>query len=75
VKPINEIAQEYGVHPVLVGQWKNEVLAQARAQRARLSHPVKEIACPVGFGHQARLWQQAGLLRSRWCRACDGIHL
>lgn len=28
VKKINEIAQEYGVHPVLVGQWKNEVYCQ-----------------------------------------------
>ncbi len=29
VKTINEIAQEYGVHPVLVGQWKKEILEQA----------------------------------------------
>lgn len=26
VKTINEIAQEYGVYPVLVGQWKKEIL-------------------------------------------------
>jgi transposase-like protein len=29
VKTINEIAQEYGVHPVLVGQWKKEIPEQA----------------------------------------------
>ena len=29
VKTINEIAQECGVHPVLVGQWKKEILEQA----------------------------------------------
>jgi transposase len=29
VKTINEIAQEYSVHPVLVGQWKKEILEQA----------------------------------------------
>lgn len=29
VKTINEIAQEYGVHPVLDGQWKKEILEQA----------------------------------------------
>ena len=29
VKTINEIAQEYGVHPVMVGQWKKEILAHA----------------------------------------------
>jgi transposase len=28
-KTINEIAREYGVHPVLVGQWKKEILEQA----------------------------------------------
>jgi hypothetical protein len=26
-----EIAQEYGVHPVLVGQWKKEILENAGA--------------------------------------------
>jgi len=25
VKTINEIGQEYGVHPVQVGQWKKEI--------------------------------------------------
>jgi transposase-like protein len=29
VKTISEIAQEYGVHPVLVGQWKKEILENA----------------------------------------------
>jgi transposase-like protein len=29
VKTINEIAQEYGVHPVLVSQWKREILEHA----------------------------------------------
>ncbi len=29
VKTINEIAQEYGVHPVQVGQYKKQILAQA----------------------------------------------
>jgi transposase len=29
VKTINEIGQEYGVHPVQVGQWKKEIQAQA----------------------------------------------
>lgn len=29
VKTINEIAQEYGVHPVMVGQWKKEILERA----------------------------------------------
>jgi transposase-like protein len=29
VKTINEIGQEYGVHPVQVGQWKKEIQEQA----------------------------------------------
>jgi putative transposase len=29
MKMIDEIAQEHGVHPVLVGQWKKEILEQA----------------------------------------------
>jgi len=29
MKTINEIGQEYGVHPVQVGQWKKEIQAQA----------------------------------------------
>ena len=29
IKTINEIAQEYGVHPTQVGQWKKERQAQA----------------------------------------------
>jgi transposase-like protein len=31
VKTPNEITQEYGVHPVLVGQWKKEILTHAGA--------------------------------------------
>lgn len=29
VKTINEIAQEYGVHPTQIRQWKNELVEQA----------------------------------------------
>ncbi len=31
VKSISEIAQAYGVHPQLVGQWKKEILESAGA--------------------------------------------
>ncbi len=30
VKTINEIGQEYGVHPTQVGQWKNAIHEQAK---------------------------------------------
>ena len=29
-KTLNEIGQEYGVHPVQVGQWKKAILEQAK---------------------------------------------
>ena len=29
-KTVNEIAQQYGVHPVQIGQWKKEIQEQAR---------------------------------------------
>lgn len=31
LKTVTEIAQEYGVHPVLVGQWEKEILENANA--------------------------------------------
>jgi len=30
IKTINEIGQEYGVHPVQVSQWRKEIQAQAK---------------------------------------------
>ena len=30
VKTVNEIGQEYGVHPVTVGQWKKDIQEQAK---------------------------------------------
>ena len=29
-KTVNQIGQEYGIHPVQVGQWKKEIQAQAK---------------------------------------------
>ena len=29
VRTVNEIGQDYGVHPAQVGQWKKEILEQA----------------------------------------------
>jgi transposase-like protein len=30
MKTINQIAQEHGVHPIQVGQWKREIQAQTK---------------------------------------------
>ena len=29
IKTVNEIGQEYGVHPTMVGQWKKEIIEHA----------------------------------------------
>ena len=45
---INEIGQEYGVHPVQVGQWKKEILEQAKTlfEGKRGPKPVAEHQSP-----------------------------
>jgi transposase-like protein len=45
---INEIGQEYGVHPVQVGQWKREILEQAKTlfEGKRGPKPVAEHQSP-----------------------------
>jgi transposase-like protein len=56
VKTISEIAQEYGVHPVLAGQWKKEILAHAStlfdAKRGPkpvdASSPEDKLYCEIG---------------------------
>ena len=51
MKTINEIAQEFGVHPVLVGQWKKEIQARAAslfdtsAARSRWMNKARPSAC------------------------------
>ena len=34
-KTVNQIGQEYGVHPVQVGQWKKEIQAQPQRQKPK----------------------------------------
>ena len=37
-KTVNQIAQEYGVHPVQIGQWKREIQAQAKILFEGIQH-------------------------------------
>jgi len=53
-KTINEIAQIHGVHPVMVSQWKHEILARAGTLFECKRGP-KAPAAPAG---QDRLWSQ-----------------
>src|SRR5450830_762918 len=48
MKTINQIAQEYGVHPMQVGQWKREIQAQAKSlfEGKRGPQPVSAESAP-----------------------------
>ena len=59
VKTINPIAQEYGVHPVQVGQWKKEMQAQASTlfECKREPKPINE------HGEPDRRYSEIGTLK------------
>ena len=41
VKTVNEIGQDYGIHPMQVGQWKREIQAQAETLFEKKRGPKK----------------------------------
>ena len=59
VKTMSEIAQAYGVHPVMVGQWKKEILEQTKVlfETKRGPKPVDENAS------EDRLYGEIGRLK------------
>jgi transposase-like protein len=59
VKTVNEIAQEFGVHPTQVGQWKKELQEQAGSlfEVKRGVRPVDQSASPE------RLYSEIGRLK------------
>lgn len=73
VKTINEIGQEYGVHPVQVGQWKKEIQEQAKTLFEGKRGP-KPMAA-----HQEpeRLFGEIGRLKMEldWLKKKSGISL
>jgi len=73
VKTINEIAQEYGVHPVQVGQWKKAIQEQA----SRLFEG-KRGPKPVAEHHRPeKLFSEIGKLKMEldWLKKKSGISL
>jgi transposase len=70
MKTLNEIAQEYGVHPVQVGQYKKQVLTQAGElfEGRRGPKPVSEHAEPE------RLYCEIGKLKIEldWLKKSQG---
>jgi transposase len=73
VKTINEIGQEYGVHPVQVGQWKKAIQEKAKSlfEGKRGPKPVVEHQEPE------RLYSEIGKLKMEldWLKKKSGINL
>jgi transposase len=71
VKTVNEIAQDFGVHPTQVGQWKRELQEQAGSlfDAKRGPKPVDESASPE------RLYSEIGRLKMEldWLKKKSGI--
>ena len=73
MKTINQIAQEYGVHPVQVGQWKREIQGQAKSlfEGKRGPQSVSLESAPD------RLYGEIGRLKMEldWLKKKSGISL
>lgn len=73
VKPVNEIAQEYGVHPTQVGQWKKDLHEQAADifDAKRGPKPADPSASPE------RLYSEIGRLKMEldWLKKKSGLCL
>jgi transposase len=71
VKTVNEIAQEYAVHPTQIGQWKKELLAQASGifDTKRGPKPEDPSSSPE------RLYSEIGRLKMEldWLKKKSGI--
>ena len=73
IRTINEIAQEYGVHPVQVGKWKKAIQEQAASifEGKRGPKPVAEHSQPE------KLFGEIGKLKMEidWLKKKSGINL
>ncbi len=71
VKTINQIAQDYGVHPTQVGQWKKEILERAGSlfEGRRGPKAVNEYSEPE------RLYGEIGKLKMEldWLKKKSGL--
>ena len=59
-RTVNEIAQQHGVHPVMVAQWKKEILARAGTLFEGKRGPKAEAA----HGDDDRLYGEIGRLKT-----------
>ncbi|MCM2342288.1 hypothetical protein [Rhodoferax sp.] len=73
MKTISQIAQEYAVHPMQVGQWKREIQAQAKSlfEGKRGPQPVSAESAPERlYGEIGRLKMELDWLKKSQGSAC-----
>ena len=70
-RTVNEIAQQHGVHPVMVAQWKKEILARAGTLFEGKRGPKAEAA----HGDDDRLYGEIGRLKTEldWLKKKSGL--
>jgi transposase-like protein len=73
VKTVNEIGQDYGVHPAQVGQWKKEILEQAGTLFENKRGPKQA----DGPSEPERLYGEIGRLKMEldWLKKKSGLSL
>ena len=73
VKTINEIGQEYRVHPVQVGQWKKVIQEQAKT----LFEGKRGPKAVVAYREPERLYSEIGKLKVEldWLKKKSGMSL
>lgn len=71
VRTVNEIAQQHGVHPVMVAQWKKEILARAGTLFEGKRGPKVEAA----HEDEDRLYGEIGRLKMEldWLKKKSGL--
>jgi transposase-like protein len=70
LKTLNEIGQQHGVHPVVVGQWKKEI-----AERAATLFEGKRGPKPAAHTDEERLYGEIGRLKMEldWLKKKSGL--
>jgi transposase len=70
LKTLNEIGQQYGVHPVLVGQWKKEIVEGAATLFEGKRGPK-----PAAHAGEDRLYGEIGRLKMEldWLKKKSGL--
>lgn len=69
-KTLNEIGQQYGVHPVVVGQWKKELV-----ERAATVFEGKRGPKPAAYADEECLYGEIGRLKMEldWLKKKSGL--